>query len=151
MDMSAIIRHTETPVVLDDGTNIGGFASQHIVRRFRYPGLSVFGLFTVRQPRDVCTVSLVNLLYQFTDDLVVSEITQITPKGARLTDHTASLTIRPRFDFSNVKIVQDHRDKSILKGLSAIGGLWTFVGFLFGALYGSSLVRVVFGMFTKIA
>ena len=47
-DISSIIRHTETPVTLNDGMNIVGFAHQHIVRQFRYPGLSVFGLFTVR-------------------------------------------------------------------------------------------------------
>ena len=35
----------------------------------------------------------------------------------------------------------------IFKGLSADGGLWMFIAFIFGALYGSSLVRVLFGMF----
>ena len=49
-DTSAIIRRTESPVILTDGINIAGFARQHIVRQFRYPGSSVFGLFTVRFP-----------------------------------------------------------------------------------------------------
>jgi len=126
-DTSAVIRHTEIPVVLTDGMNIAGFAHQYLVRQFKYPRLSVFGLFSP------------------SENIVVSEITQIIPNGPQLTDHTASLTIFPRFDFSNVKIVQDHREKSILKGLSAIGGLWTFIAFIFGALYGNSLIRVVFG------
>lgn len=47
-DVSAIIRHTEIPVVLTQGMNITGFARQHIVRQLKYPWLSVFGLFTVR-------------------------------------------------------------------------------------------------------
>ena len=78
---------------------------------------------------------------------MVSEISHVIPIGARLTIGTASLTIYPRTDYSRVKVVQDYRDKSILKGLSAVGGLWTFIAFIFGALYGSSLVRVYFGMF----
>ena len=78
---------------------------------------------------------------------MVSEISQIIPNGTQLTNGTASLTIYPGADFSRVKVVQDYRDKSILKGLSAVGGLWTFIAFIFGSLYGSSLVRVFLGMF----
>lgn len=85
------------------------------------------------------------LSYQTSDELVVSEITQITPKGPQFTDHTASLIIHPRLDFSKVQIVQDYRAKSILKGLSDVGGLWTFAALIFGTIYGSSLARVVFG------
>jgi hypothetical protein len=34
-----------------------------------------------------------------------------------------------------------------MRGLASIGGLWTFFAFIFGALFGSSLVRVAFGVF----
>ena len=148
-DTSDIIRHTETPVDLMNGMNIVGFARQHIVRLFRYPGLSVFGFFSVRYCNIYYTTCWPSrlLFYQSSYNLVVSEIFHTIPIGARLTVGTASLTIYPRTDFSMVEVVQNYRDKSILKGLSAVGGLWTFIAFIFGALFGSSLVRVLSGMF----
>lgn len=77
---------------------------------------------------------------------MVSEITQITPQSG-LPSAMASLDIYPWLDFSNVKIVHDYRDKSILNRFSAVGRLWTIFSLIFGALYGSSLVGVMFGMF----
>ena len=80
---------------------------------------------------------------------MLSEITNIQPnyREPPSSNNTASLLIIPRADFSDLKVIQDYRDKSVLKGLSSVGGLWTFLGFIFGALFGSSLVRVAFGAF----
>jgi len=80
---------------------------------------------------------------------VLSEITNIQPNYQEppSSNDTASLLIIPWTGFSDIKVIQDYRDKSVLKGLSSVGGLWTFLGFIFGALFGSPLVRVAFGAF----
>ena len=46
-DPSVVVRRTEWPVVLLPGSNILGFARQHIEQRFRYPGLATLGISTV--------------------------------------------------------------------------------------------------------
>jgi len=92
-------------------------------------------------------------LFESFDDLVVSEISQLQPNfratATSTLNATASLLIFPRIGFSDLKILQDYRDKSILKGFSSVGGLWTALALFFGALFGSSLVRVVFGKFCR--
>ena len=47
--------------------------------------------------------------------------------------------------FSGWKIVQDHRDKSLLKGVSSTGGLWTALGGILAFLFGGSILRTMFG------
>ena len=86
---------------------------------------------------------------QSSDEFVLSEITNIQPnyQASLSSNDTASLLIIPRTDFSDIKVIQDYRDKSVLKGFSSAGGLWTVLSFIFGVLFGSSLVRVAFGVF----
>lgn len=43
------------------------------------------------------------------------------------------------------KLLQEYRDKSILRGFASVGGLWTFLGGLFSVFFGSSLMRFFFG------
>jgi hypothetical protein len=41
--------------------------------------------------------------------------------------------------------IQDYRTKSVLQGFSSLGGLWTFLGGVFAAIFGSSVLRILFG------
>ena len=43
-DASAVVRRTELPVVLLPGMNLLGFARQHIVQQFSFPGLATLGI-----------------------------------------------------------------------------------------------------------
>ncbi len=58
---------------------------------------------------------------------------------------TSTIRIVTPFDFAEWKIVEQNRDKSVLKGLAGVGGLWTFIGGIFTALFGSSIIRIIFG------
>ena len=51
-------------------------------------------------------------------------------------------------DSSELVLTQDDREYSVLNGFSEIGGLWTFISGVFAAVFGSSLMRVLFGGFS---
>lgn len=71
-----------------------------------------------------------------------ASISKLIPRSPEI----ATIRIISFSDFSEVTIVQDYREKSIPKGFATIGGLWTFLGGIFSALFGSSIVRILFGL-----
>ena len=50
-------------------------------------------------------------------------------------------------DLSELVTVKDFTSQSALHGFSEVGGLWTFLGGIFAAIFGSSLVRILFGRY----
>jgi len=61
----------------------------------------------------------------------------------------ATIRIISQSDFTEVTIIQDYREKSVTKGFATIGGLWVFLGGIFTALFGSSIMRILFGSFYR--
>ena len=59
----------------------------------------------------------------------------------------ATIRIIPPWDTSEFRIIRDLRNKSVLSGFSSVGGLWTVLAGVFAALFGSSILRVLFGAF----
>ena len=47
--------------------------------------------------------------------------------------------------FSESRMLQDYRSRSVLQGFSQVGGLWTFLTGIFAAIFGSTILRIVFG------
>ena len=58
----------------------------------------------------------------------------------------ASIRILSPNDFSNWRIIQDYRERSVLKGFAVVGGLWTFLCGVFAMIFGPSLMQILFGM-----
>ena len=58
----------------------------------------------------------------------------------------STLRIVTPYNFAEWRIIQQSRDKSVLKGLASVGGLWTFLGGIFTALFGTTIMRIIFGM-----
>lgn len=46
---------------------------------------------------------------------------------------------------SNYQIEQDYSDSSVLSGFALLGGVWTSINGLFAAIFGSTLLLVLFG------
>jgi len=62
----------------------------------------------------------------------------------------ATIRIIPQSElFTEFTIIQDYREKSVTKGFATIGGLWVFLGGVFTALFGSSIMRILFGSFYR--
>jgi hypothetical protein len=50
-----------------------------------------------------------------------------------------------QFDLSEIRMLQDYRSRSVLQGFSQVGGLWTFLTGIFAAIFGSTIIRILFG------
>lgn len=56
-------------------------------------------------------------------------------------------TMRITAEFSDLtewRIIQDFRDKSVLNGMSAVGGLGSLLNAFFSILLGTTLLRAIF-------
>lgn len=47
----------------------------------------------------------------------------------------------------DIQIEQEYFEDSVLNGFALLGGVWTFVNGLFAAIFGSTLLLVLFGLF----
>jgi hypothetical protein len=57
----------------------------------------------------------------------------------------ANIRILSPNDFSNWRLIQDYRERSVLKGFAVVGGLWTFLCGVFAMVFGPSLLHLLFG------
>lgn len=48
---------------------------------------------------------------------------------------------------ADIKVEQEYSESTVLSGLALVGGVWTFVNGLFAAVFGSTLLLVLFGMY----
>ena len=65
------------------------------------------------------------------------------PRGAFI----STLRLSSVQEFAQWTIIQDVKNSSFLSGFSKVDGLWTFLSGIFTAIFGSSLVRVLLGLF----
>ena len=70
----------------------------------------------------------------------------ISPRIPR-SPEISTLRIYVMVDNSEWVLVQDNRYKSVVRGFSDVGGLWTFLSGTFAMVFGISLMRVLFGEF----
>jgi len=76
-------------------------------------------------------------------DVKPDSLASTSPLITRASD-VATIRIIPLKTAADWRIVEEYRDRSVLKGFSTVGGLWTFFSGIFVALFGSSLSMVVF-------
>lgn len=48
------------------------------------------------------------------------------------------------------RVVEDNLEKTVLDGFSAIGGLFSLIGFTAALLFGRSIVQVLFSMYHEL-
>ena len=63
----------------------------------------------------------------------------------------ATIRLTRQIDDSEWHIIQDRLDKSIIRGLASSGGLWTALGGILSLLFGSSIMRIMFGQYISSA
>jgi len=63
----------------------------------------------------------------------------------------ATIRLTRQIDDSEWHIIQDRLDKSIVRGLASSGGLWTALGGILSLLFGSSIMRIMFGQYISSA
>ena len=60
-------------------------------------------------------------------------------------NNTATLRLYLQDDYSDWYLSVEYREKSVLGGISAVGGLWTVLNGLFATIFGTTLLFVLFG------
>ncbi len=78
-------------------------------------------------------------------DPQASTETALIPRAPEI----ATIRLIPQFpNSSEWRIVQDRRDRSVIKGVSSTGGLWTALGGILAFLFGGSIFRTMFGKYS---
>ena len=60
-------------------------------------------------------------------------------------EDSATLQLYDAIDPSDWRIVQDYREKTVMRGFVTMSGLWTFFNGFFMIFFGSSILMVIFG------
>lgn len=76
-----------------------------------------------------------------------SKITQLWPDPLRPANDNDIGTLRVAFDLdlSDHILVEEYLENSVLSGFASIGGLWAFITGVFAAIFGTSIMKVLFG------
>ena len=76
------------------------------------------------------------------DDPLASVENPLIPKGRDVS--TFRVIMQP--NLSELRMLQDYRSRSVLQGFSQVGGLWTFFTGVFAAIFGSTIIQILFGI-----
>ncbi|KDR67852.1 hypothetical protein GALMADRAFT_257714 [Galerina marginata CBS 339.88] len=120
-----------TPFTLIPGINIVGAVSLVSRRFFSRPSSAAFGLFQTLKEFGALHLTI-----------VYPDPSSTIPRAENIT--TLRLLLQDSFS-REIRIITDTRDKSVLAGFSAVGGLWITLNGIFSLLFGSSLFYILYG------
>jgi len=125
--------HRTVPFTILPGMNLVSTLTFELRQLYKRPVLSAFGLFA-----PVDTFFVTRMLSLGPDPAINIDI--LRAPGI------STLRTFAMIDSSELVFTQDDREYSVINGFSEIGGLWTFISGVFAAVFGSSLMRVLFGV-----
>ena len=83
---------------------------------------------------------------QSLESFFVSEVDVFTAPGPSGPETSSIKILLDILESDSVRVVQEYKEKSALKGFVNIGGLWAFVASAFTVIFGTSIVRTLFGI-----
>ena len=89
-------------------------------------------------------------IFQNVQSTLIGQVTHLYPDPSSSSliaraPEIATLRLSVMRDASQWDIIRDTKKNTFLSGFSKIGGLWTFLSGIFAAIFGSSLIRILFG------
>jgi hypothetical protein len=126
-DPLEVIRST---LPIPDAHLFGG-VSQTVREQFKKPVLASLGVFSSTKKYFTITVP----------SLMPDPSLQV-PRD----NNTATLRLYVQDDDSDWHFFVEYREKSVLDGISAVGGFWTVVNGVFATIFGTTLLWVAFGV-----
>ncbi|KJA21926.1 hypothetical protein HYPSUDRAFT_41528 [Hypholoma sublateritium FD-334 SS-4] len=130
-DTAAVLEMTG-PTVLIPGVNMVGLVSMEIHQTFKNPEVATLGVFEYMKS---------TLVGQVTHLYPDPSMSPLIRRGANI----STLRLSVVREATQWNIIRDSKNNSFLGGFSKVGGLWTFLSGIFAAIFGSSLLRVLFG------
>jgi len=89
--------------------------------------------------QSINTFPVARMVHVFPDPL--AGMTPLVPRSPEI----STLCVYAMVDASEWIIVQDNREKSVIRGFSDVGGLWAFLSGAFAMIFGIPFMRVLFG------
>ncbi|PPQ79193.1 hypothetical protein CVT26_000442 [Gymnopilus dilepis] len=138
-ETSKVIQTTKS-MTLVPGINMLGCITYELRQSFKNSIAPDLGLF---ESYDTFVVS--KMLYAIPDPLASASSTFI-----KQAPDISTFRVFLQHDYSDLKTLQSYRQQDTLSGFAAVGGLWTFLSGIFAAIFGSSLLRILFAYDLKL-
>ncbi|KAF9044401.1 hypothetical protein BJ165DRAFT_1594963 [Panaeolus papilionaceus] len=120
------------PFPLPAGVNYLASVSLDLRKVLRHRVLSALGMFEATDAFWMPTVE------HIVPDPLTRQAASILPDSVNM----SSFRLYVPYDPSEIRIVQESREKTILAGMSAVGGLWTLLAGGFGLFFGTKLIQI---------
>ncbi|CAA7268416.1 unnamed protein product [Cyclocybe aegerita] len=132
-DTNLAARRTQ-PTTIPPGVNLMGTLNLELRQLHKNPSISALG-FTSSE-----TIMVTRMGSVFPDP--EAGVSPLIPQSSNI----STFRLFVQNDPSEWRIIMDYRDKSVIGGFSTVGGLWAFLSGIFTAIFGTSLMRIIFGV-----
>jgi uncharacterized membrane protein len=156
-DTRTVVERTVGTTILP-GVNLFGVMTWDFRQLLKRPRLSAFGsLFdvSIMLALNLCLLLTTVLLSQSYETIAVSRMLSVYPDPLASESpliqqgrDVSTFRVKMQSDLSESKKLQEYRSRSVLQGFSQVGGLWTFLTGVFAAIFGSTVIRILFGSFS---
>ena len=145
-DTEDILRNT-LPIPLVPDAHLLGGVLMNIRYQYRSPKLASLGAFSSVRPSVHFSFTHILIMAHQTKKYLTTSVPFLAsdPSLNILRDNTATLRLYVQPNPSDWHLSIDYREKSILDGISALGGFWTVANGIFATLFGTTLWWFVFG------
>jgi hypothetical protein len=146
-DTVDILRNT-VPISLVPDAHLLGGVQINIRYQYKSPILASLGAFSSVRPSVHIFFTHILIMTHQTKKYLTTVVPFLTPDPSLnipRDNNTATLRLYIQPDSSDLRVSTDYREKSILGGISALGGFWTVVNGIFATIFGTTLGWVLFG------
>ena len=140
-DTVDILRNT-LPIPLVPDAHLLGGVLMNIRYEYRSPKLASLGAFSSVRPSVYTSFTHILIMTHQTKKYLTSSVPFLTPDpllNIPRDDNTATLRLYIQPDPTDWHVSIDYREKSILAGISALGGFWTVANGIFAIIFGTTL------------
>ena len=135
------------PIPLVPDAHLLGGVIPIVRQQFKRPDLASLGAFSSVCTSFMFSTYIIIVLLQTTTRLqstvifLTTDPSLLIPRDA----NTATLRLYTQIDYSDWRFLVEYREKSVLAGISSVGGFWTVVNGMYAVIFGMSLSYLLFG------
>ncbi|PPQ69743.1 hypothetical protein CVT26_014018 [Gymnopilus dilepis] len=134
-DTSRIVQTTQA-MTLVPGINMLGCVTYELRQTFKNSFAPDLGL-----SNSYDTFAVSKMVYTIPDPLASTSSSSV-----KQSPDISTFRVFLQNDMSDLRTLQSYKEQDTLSGFAAVGGLWTFLSGIFAAIFGSSLLRILFGV-----
>jgi hypothetical protein len=150
-DTRTVVERTVGTTILP-GVNLVGVITWDLRQVLKSPRLSAFGSLFDVSIMFLFIIYHSSVLAQAYETIVVSRMLSVYPDPLasestliQQSRDVSTFRVIMQYGHSESRKLQDYRSRSVLQGFSQVGGLWTFLTGVFATIFGSTIIRILFG------